>query len=216
MYVWKCLNDPPVRRCILAVALQPTKYLPLAAAAAALASHTFGAMRRATVLHRQLQKSLKKTLLDALTKRCEEPLAKLLATTGVLKTVAASGGAFLHNALDKLLEDASEKAGIQPSLCRMIVAILIDDRNMLQEQGRQFCSLTNSSTNIDSLVHDLIARVRHQQGVRLLIVINAPCPTLVPPPRLLMWNRLVYLRDATCAVCSSRLHTDSERHGGVK
>ena len=78
MYVWKCLNDPPVRRCILAVALQPTKYLPLAAAAAALASHTFGAMRRATVLHRQLQKSLKTTLLDALTKRCEEPLAKLL------------------------------------------------------------------------------------------------------------------------------------------
>ena len=68
---------------LLAVALSPSEYMPLAAAAAALGSHIYGAIMKGRTIHLQLQKGIKKAILDALAKRCEEPLAKLLAELGL-------------------------------------------------------------------------------------------------------------------------------------
>ena len=73
---------------------------------------------------------------------------------------------FLHDSLDRLLARAAKRAGIQPALCRIVLALLIDDRVMLEKEAREYSKSTNMQIDLDAVVSQLILRARHQMEVR--------------------------------------------------
>ena len=88
--------------------------------------------------------------MSELSKRCEEPLANLLASTGLdVSELTGVTTSFLSGALDKMLTTCAQRMGIQPSLCRMLVALLVDDSVQLQAEAREFARATNVNAPID-------------------------------------------------------------------